>query len=44
MNSEPDWAQAAQQFQQSFGGEWTKAFGSFQALGTGSAPCRRCRS
>jgi polyhydroxyalkanoate synthase len=33
MNSEADWAQAARQFQQTFGGSWNQALQSFQALG-----------
>ncbi|HSV51990.1 MAG TPA: class I poly(R)-hydroxyalkanoic acid synthase [Burkholderiaceae bacterium] len=32
MNSEADWTQAAQQFQQTFGDSWTKALQSFQNM------------
>lgn len=32
MNSEADWTQAAQQFQQTFGQSWTKALQSFQNM------------
>ena len=39
MNSEPDWAVQAQQFQQSLGQNWTQALSAFQGLGTG-ADCR----
>src|SRR4030095_6895252 len=35
MNSEPDWAAQAEQFQQSLGQNWTQALSSFQGLGTG---------
>ena len=43
MNSEADWAKAAQQFQSTFGDSWTKALQSFQTLdmsaaGAGAAP------
>ncbi|MBC7435790.1 MAG: class I poly(R)-hydroxyalkanoic acid synthase [Bdellovibrionales bacterium] len=43
MNSEADWAKAAQQFQTIFGDSWTKALQSFQTLdmsaaGAGAAP------
>jgi polyhydroxyalkanoate synthase subunit PhaC len=35
MNSEPDWAAAAQQFQQNLGESWTRAMQSFQGGGLG---------
>ena len=35
MNFEPAWAQAAQQFQQSFGEQWAKALQSFGGLNAG---------
>jgi len=35
MNSEPDWAQAAQQFQQDLGENWSRALQSFQGLNPG---------
>ena len=41
MNSGPEWTQAAQQFQQSFGESWKQALQSFQQLGVpglGSMP------
>ena len=37
MNSEADWAKAAEQFQQSFTEGWTKAVQSFQTMDTGAA-------
>jgi polyhydroxyalkanoate synthase subunit PhaC len=36
MNSQPDWAQAAQQFQQGFGDQWAKALQSFGGLDAGA--------
>jgi polyhydroxyalkanoate synthase len=38
MNSESDWAQAGQQFQQHLGEGWTKALQSFQGMGTTGVP------
>jgi polyhydroxyalkanoate synthase len=37
MNSEPDWAQATQQFQQDLSDSWTKALQSFGGLNAGAA-------
>jgi polyhydroxyalkanoate synthase subunit PhaC len=37
MNSEADWTQAAQQFQQTFGQSWTKALESFQHMDLATA-------
>jgi polyhydroxyalkanoate synthase subunit PhaC len=37
VNSEADWARAAQQFQQTFGDSWTKALQSFQNMDLGAA-------
>lgn len=37
MNSEPDWANAARQFQESFGDSWKKALQSFQSMDFGAA-------
>ena len=38
MNSEADWSQAAQQFQQNFGESWSRALQSMQALNSGALP------
>jgi hypothetical protein len=35
MNSEPDWAATAQQFQQNFGQQWNQALQSFGGLDLG---------
>jgi polyhydroxyalkanoate synthase len=37
MNSEADWAKAAQQFQETFGDSWKKALQSFQGMDFGAA-------
>jgi polyhydroxyalkanoate synthase subunit PhaC len=37
MNSEPDWAATAQQFQQNFGQQWNQALQSFGGLDLGGA-------
>lgn len=37
MNSEPDWANAARQFQETFGESWKKALQSFQSMDYGAA-------
>ena len=38
MNSESDWSQAAQQFQQNLGESWSRALQSMQALNSGALP------
>ena len=38
MNSEADWAQATQQFQQNFGESWSKALQTMQGLNSGALP------
>src|SRR4051812_48174467 len=36
MHSEPDWGEAARQFQQTATEQWTKALQSFEGLGAGA--------
>ena len=44
MNSDADWAAAAQQFQQDLGQNWNKAMQAFGGLGNGVSAAGACPS